>query len=243
MTEVVEFSVKNSLGKTIVNITDRNMEAVAWGSLSLGAADTVGQITWPQVDCPMVFLKPLYGTFLYRSKVIPGPGGVFGTTCNVMASAACTVDWVVGGFRRDSGLVGTHGLFLRDETGRVGFDSGRRYLRLNNPPPAFYSYANGEPDWVNWATMSWSNGVVSFPAHPPWTDNTYLCWWPNYCWGDTAYYNWYQGLRKHSSLTNVLTVERRRALRDLVETWQIGAFTEGSYDWRPHVDLTCEFVP
>lgn len=242
MTEVVEFSVKNSLGQTIVHVNDRNMEAVAWGEITL-AANTVGQITWPQCDCPIVFLRPPVNVLIFRGKTIPGVDGTFGNTCNIMCHVGATIKWVVGGFRRDTGFVGNTGLFIRDEQGRVGFDSGRRYLRLTNPPPFWYAFQDGRPNWVNVTPGTWSNGVVSFPAHPPWTANTYFAFQSLRVRSDTQYYNYYYGAGLHGGYTNVIAVQRHRAVRDMVDNSGIGFYDEWSEDWSPHIDMTCEFFP
>lgn len=249
MTEQTRFQVSNAAGRLIADVADRNMEAVAWGSVQIGSTNEVKRIDWPLVDAPMVFMKCVPSTYMYRSPVNPDANGDFGSSMYVSAAGAPTrIDYVVGGFRRADAFVGKEGLFMRDAKGRVGFDSGRRYLRLTNPPTKPFSinghpFFDNEPTWRRWQAGAWSNGAVTVPGHPNWTPNTYFYWPYTISYPNDASNNWYLGFGVYES-GNIVVVERFSANRSMNETYNICPFSEsGSGGMQCHLNLTCEFVP
>ena len=237
-------TINNSAGVPIIDYRHRNMEIVAFGSVSISGANDVKTITFPACEAPLLWLRANPNAFMYRSQ-IGRPGGAWQTSVNVTADRATTLYYIITGFRIDTTMTGW-GIGVRDAAGRVCFASSRRYLRMAAPPLSMPLVYNGAPNERWWQSQSWSpDGVTTFPAQVPNFNTTYFSFGALEAYANNGFNHWYLGFGlNYGAASMQIVVSRRSAPISLNADWGINAWQPSSSGvMDPRIFLAQNFTP
>ena len=218
--------VNNADGVRIIDYRNRNFEVITYGDITITGAGDIHNISWPYCECPRVFLKAVPAAYMYRQPVFYS-SGAWSSSINVTADRATTLSYFVAGFSVDQSFQG-YGVGVKDEQGRVVFETRRRYLRMSRPPSAYQLVYNNAPNERIWESISWNNGFVTYPAIAA-TNDSYFEFGALEAYAHNGFNHWYLGFGRNASNPLQISVARRSDAISWNSTYGIGA-------WQPSSD-------
>lgn len=117
-------SIRNSDGQVIISSFQRNLEIVAHGTINVTSARQIHEITYPEVDEPLLWVQMPNDVYIYC-------GAPLDDRVAVSAETATSFKYFVTGQRKNAaGLPSGYHTTIYDPAGRVVFSSARAYARI-----------------------------------------------------------------------------------------------------------------
>lgn len=182
------------------------MEIIQYGTVAVKNRN-LSLISWPKCEGCLVFLKSDNQAFMQKSAPRTDVNSQMSHTY-ITADRDDNIRYLIAGFRMSGFDVdpGGYGIRVKDAQGRIGFHSGRRYVRLPYPPLQLISGWPGGPSGGVSPSIGSSMFIDEFytaPAlrHPYFTGNTYFCWGTMPCWHNSGSVNWYLCFQQYNMNT------------------------------------------